>query len=265
MALEWKYSICPENGDEWKTKKWTILVNPGTRRFFVQEQAGADEWDTFIEASAWCEEQERAAEPPLPLPAVGSVWGHPDKPETRRFVRRVEAGEVWYSCLDYPNQRSSAWHSWVRETGAVDLLADRAELVRRAETAEHQRNLWEADSRSKANEADEWKRRAEAAEKDRDRLRNELTNLEYHNSNQRKAALDAGWQPSEFNLDAYIRRMAKERNELRAAKERLLSVLRRIYEYREMLDSASRDAFGQIGDIESMAREAIAKEGGGNG
>lgn len=102
-------------------------------------------FDRLADAKAWCESQERATQPPEPLPAVWSVWGVPGKPETRRFVHEVRRTEVnlsnkmvwgtWHTL--------ESWHAWVRETGAVDLIADRAALVaeldqavKRAEAAE---------------------------------------------------------------------------------------------------------------------------------
>jgi len=283
MALEWKHSVDSKDGDVWAAGKWEINVGADGAFFvYVRGDMVSDGHHTLVDAQDWCESQESAAAPALPLPEVGSVWVVPYKPETRRFVVQClstgdDFGISYAIGGGLGNVVSfSDWHSWVRETRAIDLLADREALVRRAETAEHQRNLWEQDSRSKAKEVDAWKRRTEVAEARGNEMLAKAAQLrdECDKACKRAEAAEAKErmesQRNELTTTLRIAQnavneIAKERDELRAAKEHLLSVLRRICEYRELLDSASRDVYGQIGDIETMAREAVNKEGGGNG
>ena len=69
--------------------------------------------------------------PKIPLPKPGDVWGVPGKPETRRFVHDTKPSEVCFSAICSFGfwYTIESWHAWVRETGAVDLLADREALV----------------------------------------------------------------------------------------------------------------------------------------
>lgn len=326
MVLEWVrdgYNLWAKKGPAAAEKHgaahWVVGINLSAEYAYFFAVGNEGKFTSLAEAKAWCQAQEDAAAPALPLPKSESIWGPIGQGSEWVFVDRVAYGVVEYLVFgnDSPSSKPIAdWHAWVRETGAVDLIAERAELVRRMEAAEHQRNLWEQDSRSKAKEADDWKRRTEVAEAsfaiaagERDYFLEQRDDAEARgNEMLAKAAqlrdecdkackrVEAAEKEVQGVIDhmpqdcvvqvcegggpenifatlavsaSKLRNRAeaaeKERDESRAAKEHLLAVLRRICEYRELLDSASRDVYGQIGDIETMAREAVNKEGGGNG
>ena len=132
--LEWKILggyVSAKRADGY----WQIGVSLASGKWHV---FGTDEnkFPTLDDAKAWCEEQERiASQPEIPLPKPGDVWGHPDKRETRRLVHRISDDGVWFAGLGYGVDRSTDWQSWVRATGAVELVGDREALRERAEAA----------------------------------------------------------------------------------------------------------------------------------
>lgn len=134
--LEWKHIIDRTFGSVWKSGKWRIMVDGESRHFYVVGY-WENKFPTFPAAAAWCEEQDRLdAQLEIPLPKPGDVWGHPDKRETRRLVHRISDDGVWFAGLGYGVDRSTDWQSWVRESGAVELVGDREALAARVKELE---------------------------------------------------------------------------------------------------------------------------------
>lgn len=323
--MKWRYD---ESRRRYVGGQWELsTANDGS--FYPVGQKNPPPYFTELgDAKAWCEAKEQA-KPAEPLPKVGSVWGVPGKPETRRFVHWTKYDRVAYTPLKETSMFScltTLWQSWVRETGAVDLVADRAALVKRAdaaekyrpdfanmagmpdcekwgdiatvlvariekiikraETAEHQQRLWEQDSRDKAAEVERWKKRAEAAEKERDELKQkrggtvenyirQIERLEakaekFETANDRLAEKLAAAEKERDDLRAEVARIKADANLIAAAPD-LLAALKSWVDYMDSLDFDPSDPLSEArklyhGKRMEASRAAIAKaEGGGNG
>lgn len=122
--LEWKHSL--NDGDEWHAGRWVIRVARLTGFFYAgstDKKIHGGNWPTRKEAADWCQSQEDAAAP-VELPEVGSVWGVPGKPETRRMFGGMDHdGEFvkWYGPHNRGVESVEQWQSWVRESGAVRI------------------------------------------------------------------------------------------------------------------------------------------------
>lgn len=176
--MEWVYIIDNALGSVWQSGKSRIMVDGESRQFYVVGY-WENKFPTFHEAAAWCEEQDRlAAQPEIQMPKKGDVWGVPAKPETRRFVVDVIDGWVyWLAATLYEIQsyNSVTWQSWVRETGAVDLLADREALA--AEVREFKES-WSSLEEAYINKQTELAARVKELEASRDRLADGLRKIE---------------------------------------------------------------------------------------